>query len=66
LHDVQNQHLHELCNKDKYVNDDDFNNIEYFTTLKKILVVIDDVGTIENLVTLQDLVVNGGGKNEKK
>jgi hypothetical protein len=34
--------------------------------LKKVLVVVDDVGTTENLVALQDLVVNGEKKGSKK
>jgi hypothetical protein len=65
LRDVQKQLLHDLCNKDKDVNDDDLNNIKGFTTLKKVLVVIDDVGTTENLVALHDLLVNGGKKRTK-
>jgi len=47
------------------VNDDDLNNIKHFTTLKKVLVIIDDVGTIENLVTLHDLLVNGEKEKNK-
>jgi hypothetical protein len=59
LCDVQKQLLPDLCDKDKDVNDDDLNNIKRVTTLKKVLVVIDDVGTTETLVTLHDLLING-------
>ncbi|CAM6003401.1 unnamed protein product, partial [Sphagnum balticum] len=65
LYDVKKQLLHDLCDKDKDVNDDDLNNIKHFTTLKKVLVVIDDVGTTENLVALHDLLVNGETKENK-
>ncbi|CAK9257907.1 unnamed protein product [Sphagnum jensenii] len=65
LHDVQKQLLRDLCDKDKDVNDDDLNNIKCFTTLKKVLVIIDDVGTTENLVALHDLLVNGEEKKNK-
>ncbi len=65
LRDVQKQLLRDLCDKDKDVNDDDLNHIKHFTTLKKVLVVIDDVGTIENLVALHDLLVNGEKKQIK-
>jgi hypothetical protein len=33
--------------------------------LKKVLVVVDDVGTTENLVALQDAVVNGEKKGSE-
>jgi GTPase SAR1 family protein len=65
LRDVQKQLLYDLCDKDKDVNDDDLNNIKRFTTLKKVLVVIDDVGTTENLIALHDLLVNGERENNK-
>ncbi len=47
------------------MNDDDLNIIKQFTRLKKVLVVVDDVGTTKNLVALQDLVVNGEKKEQK-
>jgi adenylate kinase family enzyme len=65
LRDVQKQLLRDLCDKDKDVNDDDLNNIKRFTTSKKVLVVIDDVGTTENLVALHDLLVNGEKEKNK-
>ncbi|KAH8947060.1 hypothetical protein BDL97_11G020300 [Sphagnum fallax] len=65
LRDVQKQLLHDLCDKDKDVNDDDLNNIKCFTTLKKVLVVIDDVGTTKNLIALHDLLVNGEKEKNK-
>jgi adenylate kinase family enzyme len=65
LHDVQKQLLRDLCNKGKDVNDDDLNTIKRFTTLKKVLVVIDDVGTTENLIALHDLLVNGEKEKNK-
>ncbi len=65
LHDVQKQLLLDLCDKDKDVNDDDLIHIKRFTTLKKVLVVIDDVGTTENLVALHDLLVDGEKKQIK-
>jgi phage gp16-like protein len=65
LRDVQKQLLYDLCDKDKDVNDDDLNNIKRFTTLKKVLVVIDDVGTTENLIAIHDLLVNGERENNK-
>jgi hypothetical protein len=65
LRDVQKQLLYDLCDKDKDVNDDDLNNIKRFTTLKKVLVVIDDVGTTENLIALHDLLVNGEREKNK-
>jgi hypothetical protein len=34
--------------------------------LKKVLVVVNYVGTTKNLVALQDLVVNGEKKGSKK
>jgi adenylate kinase family enzyme len=65
LRDVQKQLLRDLCDKDKDVNDDDLNNIKRFTTLKKVLVVIDDVGTTKYLVALHDLIINGEKKENK-
>jgi len=65
LRDVQKQLLRDLCNKDKDVTDDDLNNIKRFTTLKKVLVVIDDVGTTETFVTLHDLLINGDKEKNK-
>jgi ABC-type oligopeptide transport system ATPase subunit len=65
LRDVQKQLLHDLCDKDKDVNDDDLNNIKRVTTLKKVLVVIDDVGTTETLIALHDLLVNGEKEKNK-
>jgi hypothetical protein len=65
LRDVQKQLLHDLYDKDKDVNDDDLNNIKHFTTLKKVLVVIDDVGTTETFVALHDLLVNGDKEKNK-
>jgi nucleoside-triphosphatase THEP1 len=58
INDVIKQLLHDLCGicKDKNVNQDDFDRIRQCMISEKVLVVVDDVGKVENLTSLQLLI----------
>ncbi len=66
INDVIKQLLHDLCgkrlSKDENVNEIDLDQIRKCMILKKILVVVDDVGKAENLTSLQ-LLINKCSKN---
>jgi len=80
INDVIKQLLHDLCGKrlckDENVNKKDLNKIRQCIILEKVLVVVDDVGKVENLTSLQLLIdkddknatsIEGGrGQNEEK
>jgi len=57
INDVIKQLLHDLCGKrlfkDEYVNKEDLDKIKQCMISKKVLVVVDDVGKVENLISLQ-------------
>jgi len=57
INDVIKQLLHDLCGKrlcnDENVNKEDLNQIRQCMISKKVLVVVDDVGKVENLTSLQ-------------
>ncbi len=56
INDVIKQLLHDLCGKklckDENVNPEDFDKIRQCMMSKKMLVVVDDVGKMENLTSL--------------
>ncbi len=56
INDVIKQLLHDLCGKrlckDEYVNKKDLDQIRQCMISKKVLVVVDDVGKVENLTSL--------------
>ncbi len=56
INDVIKQLLHDLCSKklckDENVNKEDFDKIRQCMISKKVLVVVDDVGKMENLTSL--------------
>ncbi|KAH8939450.1 hypothetical protein BDL97_15G037800 [Sphagnum fallax] len=56
INDVIKQLLHDLCGKrlckDENVNPEDLDQIRQCMELKKVLVVVDDVGKVENLTSL--------------
>jgi hypothetical protein len=60
INDVIKQLLHDLCGKrlckDENVYKEDLNKIRQCMILKKMLVVVDDVGKVENLTSLQLLI----------
>ncbi len=66
INDVIKQLLHDLCDKrlckDENVNEEDLDKIRQCMILKKVLVVVDDVGKVENLTSLQ-LLVEKAAKN---
>ncbi len=66
INDVIKQLLHDLCGKrlckDQNVNKEDLDQIKQCMILKKVLVVVDDVGNAKNLTSLQ-LVINKCAKN---
>ncbi|CAK9228839.1 unnamed protein product [Sphagnum troendelagicum] len=66
INDVIKQLLHDLCGqrlcKDENVNEKDLDKIKQCMISKKVLVVVDDVGKAENLVSLQ-LLINKGTRN---
>jgi ABC-type phosphate/phosphonate transport system ATPase subunit len=59
IEDVKKQLLKDLCGrkmtKEKDINDNDLDFIRNYMIFKKVLVVVDDVGTTENLIALQVL-----------
>jgi hypothetical protein len=63
IEDVQNQLLEDLCGrkltKEEDINDNDLDSIRNCMISKKVLVVVDDVGTTENLMALQVLAIEG-------
>ncbi|KAH8973931.1 hypothetical protein BDL97_01G074300 [Sphagnum fallax] len=63
IKDVQKQLLKDLCGRELAKEEDiDDNDLEYIRNcmiFKKVLVVVDDVDTIENLIALQVLVIEG-------
>jgi energy-coupling factor transporter ATP-binding protein EcfA2 len=65
INDVIKQLLHDLCGKrlckDENVNED-LDKIRQCMRLKKVLVVVDDVGKAENLTSLQ-LLIDKGAKD---
>ncbi len=62
INDVIKQLLHDLCGKrlckDEYVNTEDLDKIRQCMISKKVLVVVDNVGKVENLKSLQLLIDN--------
>jgi len=66
INDVIKQLLHDLCGKrlckDENVNKEDLNKIRQCIISKKVLVVVDDVGKVENLTSLQ-LLIDKAPKN---
>jgi len=58
INDVIKQLLHDLCGicTDKNVNQDDLDRIKQCMISEKVLVVVDDVGKVESLTSLQFLV----------
>ncbi len=60
INDVIKQLLHDLCGKsfgkDENVNKEDLDKIRQCMISKKVLVVVDDVGKVENLTSLQLLI----------
>ncbi len=66
INDVIKQLLYDLCGKrlrkDENVNQKDLDKIKQCMILKKVLVVVDDVGKAENLTYLQ-LPMHKGAKN---
>ncbi len=66
INDVIKQLLHDLCGKRlcKYenVNKEDLDKIKQCMISKKVLVVVDNVGKVENLTSLQ-LVIDKASKN---
>jgi ABC-type dipeptide/oligopeptide/nickel transport system ATPase component len=60
INDVIKQLLHDLCGKrlckDENVNQEDIDKIKQCMISKKVLVVVDDVGKVENLTFLQLLI----------
>ncbi len=63
IEDVQKQLLKDLCGqkmtKEEDINDNDLDSIRNCMIFKQVLVVVDDVGTIENLIALQVLAIEG-------
>ncbi len=63
IKDVQKQLLKDLCGremtKEEDINDNDLDSIRNCMIFEKVLVVVDDVGTTENLIALQVLVIQG-------
>ncbi len=59
---MKKQLLHDLCdikfNKDEVMNEEDLDKIKQCLISKKVLVIVDDVGRLENLEALQ-LIVKG-------
>ncbi len=66
INDVIKQLLHDLCGKslckDENVNKEDLDKIKQCMTSEKVLVVVDDVGKVENLTSLQ-LFIDEATKN---
>jgi hypothetical protein len=66
INDVIKQLLHDLCGKrlckDENVNKEDLDKIRQCMISKKVLVVVDDVGKVENLTSLQ-LFIDKDAKN---
>jgi hypothetical protein len=66
INDVIKQLLHDLCGKrlckDENVNEEDLDKIRQCMISEKVLVVVDDVGKVENLSSLQFLI-NKAPKN---
>jgi energy-coupling factor transporter ATP-binding protein EcfA2 len=66
INDVIKQLLHDLCGKrlckDENVNQKDLDQIRQCMISKKVLVVVDNVGKVENLTSLQ-LPIDKGAKN---
>jgi len=61
IEDVQKQLLKDLCGRkmtnEEDINDNDLDFIRNCMIFKKVLVVVDDVGTTENLIALQVLAI---------
>jgi hypothetical protein len=70
INDVIKQLLHDLCGKrlckDEIVNQDDLDQIRQCMISKKVLVVVDDVGKVKNLTSLQLLVNTKNGISKSK
>jgi energy-coupling factor transporter ATP-binding protein EcfA2 len=66
INDVIKQLLHDLCgkslSKDENVNKEDLDKIRQCMILEKVLVVVDDVGKVEDLTSLQ-LLIDKAPKN---
>jgi len=66
INDVIKQLLYDLCGKslckDENVNKEDLDKIRQCMILEKVLVVVDDVGKVENLTSLQ-LLIDKAHKN---
>jgi len=66
INDVIKQLLHDLCGKslrkDENVNKEDLDKIRQCMISKKVLVVVDNVGKVENLTSLQ-LFIDKAAKN---
>jgi Ni2+-binding GTPase involved in maturation of urease and hydrogenase len=66
INDVIKRLLHDLCGKrlckDENVNKKDLDQIKQCMISEKVLVVVDDIGNVENLTTLQ-LDINKCAKN---
>ncbi len=66
INDVIKQLLHDLCGKrlckDENVNKKDLDKIRQCMISEKVLVVVDDVGKVENLTSLQ-LLIDNADKN---
>jgi energy-coupling factor transporter ATP-binding protein EcfA2 len=66
INDVIKQLLHDLCGKmlseDENVNTEDLDKIKQCMISEKVLVVVDDVGSVENLVSLP-LFIDNAPKN---
>jgi len=62
INEVKKQPLHDLCDRklcnDEDVNKEDIDEIKQCLISKKILVVVDDVGKVDNLEALQLLIDN--------
>ncbi|KAH8955411.1 hypothetical protein BDL97_08G136600 [Sphagnum fallax] len=70
INDVIKQLLQDLCHKtlckDENVNQDHLEQIRQCMILKKVLVVVDDVGKAENLISLQLLIEKGANNVTSK
>jgi len=70
INDVIKQLLHDLCGKrlckDENVNEKDLEKIRQCMISKKVLVVVDDVGKVENFTSLQFLIDKGAKNTTSK
>ncbi|CAK9235283.1 unnamed protein product [Sphagnum troendelagicum] len=67
INDVKKQLLHDLCGKVLHKDEDlikeNLDQIKNCMTVKKVLVVVDDVGKTENLVALLQLLIDKDATN---